>query len=336
MKQLVSILIPAFNAERWIRGCVESALSQTWPRTEIIVVDDESRDNTLEIANSYKSRNIKVVTQENRGACAARNKALSLAQGDYIQWLDADDILHPDKIAIQMREAHGDGNHSILYSSRYGKFFTDVTRSKYEPNGLWEDLDPIEWMIRKFRDNLWMQTGAWLVSRELTRRSGIWDESLSLDDDGEYFCRVAAESERIRFIGGAVIYYRIGNASSLGRTVSRKACESLLSSLTLSFRTLLALENSTRTRDACLRELQREYIYFYPEHDDLIRRANTLAGEMGGALTPPRLDLKYSIAKSILGWKSAKRLMRMLPAHRQLITKYVEKIAVWKSTARHM
>src|SRR5688572_32856810 len=102
MAKLVSILIPAYNAERWIGATIRSALAQTWPDTEIIVIDDGSRDGTLAIARGFQSRSVKVVTQPNTGAAGARNAALELAQGAYIQWLDADDLLAPDKIAAQM------------------------------------------------------------------------------------------------------------------------------------------------------------------------------------------------------------------------------------------
>ena len=85
MKQLVSIIIPAYNAEKWISACIESAISQTWPRKEILVVDDGSSDKTLEVAKSYSSPELRVFSQENRGASAARNHGLSMAQGDYIQ-----------------------------------------------------------------------------------------------------------------------------------------------------------------------------------------------------------------------------------------------------------
>src|SRR6266576_6242361 len=101
MAPLVSILIPAYNAERWIADTINSALAQTWPRKEIIVVDDGSEDQTLWVSRQFASKNVSVVTQENRGASAARNKAFELCQGDYIQWLDADDLLAPAKIAKQ-------------------------------------------------------------------------------------------------------------------------------------------------------------------------------------------------------------------------------------------
>src|SRR5918996_6070506 len=87
---LVSILIPAFNAQDYIAETLKSAIEQTWEKKEIIVVDDGSRDQTLSVARQFASKTVSVVTQENQGAAAARNKALERCQGDYIQWLDAD------------------------------------------------------------------------------------------------------------------------------------------------------------------------------------------------------------------------------------------------------
>jgi glycosyltransferase involved in cell wall biosynthesis len=103
MACLVSILIPVFNAEKWIRENIESALSQTWERKEIIIIDDGSTDNSLQIEKKYESNIVKVISQEKMESAVARNRALEYAQGDYIQWLDADDLLSPDKIEKQLR-----------------------------------------------------------------------------------------------------------------------------------------------------------------------------------------------------------------------------------------
>jgi glycosyltransferase involved in cell wall biosynthesis len=101
MKPLVSILIPANNVESWIADTIRSAIGQTWPRKEIVVVDDGSSDQTLAIARKFASTSVAIVSQPNQGASAARNHAFSLSQGDYIQWLDADDLLAPGKIATR-------------------------------------------------------------------------------------------------------------------------------------------------------------------------------------------------------------------------------------------
>ena len=123
MAELVSILIPAYNAETWLNVTLRSALAQTWPRTEVIVVDDGSRDRTLEVAKAFERGSVKVVSQPNMGAPAARNAAFQLAQGDYIQWLDADDLLDPDKISAQMRIAHKISNPRMLLSASFGTFY---------------------------------------------------------------------------------------------------------------------------------------------------------------------------------------------------------------------
>src|SRR5258707_13697146 len=99
MKPLVSILIPAYNAEEWIADTLRSAIAQTWARKEIIVVDDGSTDQTLTVARRFESDGVRVVSQKNQGAAAARNTALSFSQGDYIQRLHAADRLATDKIA---------------------------------------------------------------------------------------------------------------------------------------------------------------------------------------------------------------------------------------------
>src|ERR1700677_2034452 len=140
MKALVSILIPAFNAQQWIGDTLRSAVSQTWDRKEIIVVDDGSRDQTVEIARQFESRQVRVISQANQGAAAARNKCFSLSQGDYIQWLDADDLLGPDKISLQMAvPAEGITTRALL-SAGWAPFLYRHNRSQFVPTALWCDL----------------------------------------------------------------------------------------------------------------------------------------------------------------------------------------------------
>src|SRR2546428_9852731 len=147
MKPLVSILIPAVNAQEWIADALRSAIAQTWPRREIIVVDDGSTDQTLAVARQFESQCVRVITQTNQGAAAARNKAFSLSQGDYIQWLDADDLLAPDKITKQMEALDRGLNTRMLLSSMWGRFMYRSHRADFAPNGLWCDLSPVEWLL---------------------------------------------------------------------------------------------------------------------------------------------------------------------------------------------
>src|SRR5205809_7171536 len=146
MKPLVSILIPAYNAERWLAETIRSALGQTWPNKEIVVVDDGSRDRTLSIARQFASKCVSVVTQENQGASAARNRAFELCQGDYIQWLDADDLLARDKIVKQMEVAEAGQSKRTLLSAAWGYFMYRPSKAKFIPTSLWCDLSPVEWL----------------------------------------------------------------------------------------------------------------------------------------------------------------------------------------------
>ena len=207
MKPLVSILIPAYNSEAWIADTLQSAIGQSWQRKEIIVVDDGSSDRTAEVAQRLASAGVAVVSVPNQGAAAARNHALKLSQGDYIQWLDADDLLAPDKIERQLAALKEGDSKRLLLSSPWAYFNYRTNRARFIPTSLWHDLAPVEWLLRKMSENLHMQTGTWLTSRELADAAGPWDTRLMSDDDGEYYCRVLLASEGTRFVPESKVFY---------------------------------------------------------------------------------------------------------------------------------
>src|SRR3984957_14870258 len=115
MMPLVSILIPCYNAERWVAQAIESALRQTWPEKEIIVVDDGSTDASLAIIQSFGDR-IRWETGPNRGGNVARNRLLDLARGEWLQYLDADDYLLPLKIERQVGFLREHPTCDVVYS----------------------------------------------------------------------------------------------------------------------------------------------------------------------------------------------------------------------------
>src|ERR1019366_5532971 len=157
-------------------------------------------------------------------AAAARNKAFSRSQGDYIQWLDADDLLAPDKIARQIEALAQTPNKQTLLSGSWGRFMYRYNRTKFVPTALWCDLSSVEWLLRKMEQNIYMQTASWLVSRELSEAAGPWDTRLLSDDDGEYFCRVLLASDSVRFVPEARVYYRsfgYDSLSYIGRSDAR-------------------------------------------------------------------------------------------------------------------
>ncbi len=327
MEPLVSILIPAFNAQEWIADTLRSAVAQTWPRKEIVIVDDGSTDHTLAIARQFESDCVRVVTQTNQGAAASRNQAFTLCHGDYIQWLDADDLLAPDKIAKQIAALDRCRSRRTLLSSEWGRFLYRYHRAEFIPTALWNDLSPLEWLLRKMELNIFMQTSTWLVSRELSEAAGLWNTKLLGDDDGEYFCRVLLASDGVRFVPKSRVYYRASGFSSLsyvGR--SDRKVEALWHSMQLHIRYLRSLEDSQRVRAACLKYLQTLLIYFYPERLDIVEKAEHLAVELGGQLEVPTLSWKYSWIKATFGWRTAKRARLFLPDVRFSFVRYCDKM----------
>jgi len=326
MKPLVSILIPAYNAGPWIAETIQSALSQTWENKEIIVVDDGSKDHTFDAARQFSSRGVRVIQQENQGAAAARNKALSLSEGSYIQWLDADDLLSPDKISRQMAVAEATHDNRLLLSCAWAGFMYRPSRAVFNPTPLWQDLTPAEWLVRKLGQNLHMQPATWLVSREITEAAGLWNTELKVDDDGEYFCRVLLQSSEVEFVPAAKVYYRASGSGSLSYIgLSDAKMASQLESLRLHIAYLRSMDDSDRARAACVQFLQNWIPFFYPSRPDLVKESERMAAELGGKLEMPALSWKYFWIKSILGWNSAKRAQLFLPRTKWSVIRFMDK-----------
>jgi hypothetical protein len=253
-------------------------------------------------------KDVQLVSTENHGLSGAQNNAFPLSRGDYIQYLDADDLLIPDKIERQLAALRDFDSKRVLLSSPWAPFYYRIRHVRFVRNSLWQDLPPVEWLSRKMEENLHMQNATWLVSRELAEAAGPWDTRLHFDQDGEYFCRVLLASEGTRFVPGTGMYYRAsgGNpVSFIGNSDKKK--DSLLLSMKLHIQYLRSLEDSERIRKACLAYIQTWHRNFYPERPDLVEEAQQLAAMVGGRLHPPRLPLKYLWIQTLFGFAAAKR-----------------------------
>ena len=314
MKPLVSILIPAYNAEEWIADTLRSAIAQTWPHKEIIVVDDGSTDRTAEIARMVATKDVTVVSTPNQGLSGAVNHAYRLSSGDYIQELDSDDLIAPDKIARQLAALRDSDSKRILLSSPWAHFFYRPHTARFVQNSLWQDLSPVEWLLRKMGDNVHMQNATWLVSRELAEAAGPWDVNLQYDQDGEYFSRVLLASEGTRFVPDTSVFYRVCGANRISFIgTSRNKKNSLLRSLKLHVKYIRSLEDSERVRKACLTYLQNWFGSFYPDHKEAVAELQVLAAELHGQLQPPELHWKYAWMRPAFGPRAASWAQMELP-----------------------
>jgi len=180
---LASVVIPCWNAEKFVGDAIRSALDQTHANLEVIVIDDGSTDGSMGVVRSFGDR-VRWEAGPNRGACAARNRGLQLANGEVIQFLDADDQLHPTKIERQwtlMQETGADSAFCSVWSHNEGEDSATGTGWAHA-----QDEDPV---CRALGTN--SGTSAGLHRREIVERAHGWDESLPCAQDRDFHLRLA-------------------------------------------------------------------------------------------------------------------------------------------------
>ena len=208
----VTIGIPVFNCESWIAQAIESALGQSWPDKEIIVVDDGSTARSGDICKSFGSR-ILFVQQPNRGGNVARNQVLKLASGDWIQFLDADDYLKPNKIRSHLDSYAGAVEADILCSATIWEDWRNGKPASQTVGVLKEGSD---WVA------LWLtwslpQTGGCLWRKRALEKIGGWNEQVPYIQDYELYFRAIQEGLRFQVAGAPLAVYRIWSENTLSR-----------------------------------------------------------------------------------------------------------------------
>jgi glycosyltransferase involved in cell wall biosynthesis len=214
MSSLVSVIIPCFNADRFLVETIESVLKQTYRNVELIVVDDGSSDNSRDIIESFGAR-VKADFGPNRGPSAARNRGTQLASGDFIQYLDADDLLAPDALSGRL-EALRVSNADVAYSDWQPLMQAE---SGFEPaSAVCRTIqsvnpDPQVAILTSF----WCPPAAILYSRRIVTRIGRWNETLPILQDARFLFDAALHNARFAHAPGVTAFYRIHN-----RNISRR------------------------------------------------------------------------------------------------------------------
>ena len=210
MTQLVSVIIPCFNAEKWLREAIDSVLAQTYPQIEIIAIDDGSSDRTLEIIKSYGNRVI-WHTGENKGANNARNLGFTLAKGEYIQYLDADDYLLPDKIAKQVKYLQINSADFVYSDWRYQHHLGngEVSLDEIRVCGIKEDF-----LQSLLSNDRWSNLAPILFTRQIVNRV-TWDESLDAAQDRDFLFSVMLAGAKPTYQSGCDSIYRMHSDATI-------------------------------------------------------------------------------------------------------------------------
>jgi GT2 family glycosyltransferase len=312
---LVSICMPCYNAEKYVAEALESALGQTWPKLEIIVVNDGSTDGSREVLRRFEARGVRVIDQKNRGKCVAANRAFAESKGEYIKFLDADDLISSDMVALQMARMRP-GQMKVA-ESEWGRFYKDDPATfllSTKPDS--RDMNPVDWLVENFMDaGAMMQCGMYLIPRALLERTGGWDERLTLLDDFEFFCRVLTASDELLHTTGARLYYRSGLGGSLSRRNDDRSLTSGFESLSTGIQWVLAKRSDPRARLACANVIQSFIYSYYPRRPDLLAKADAKVKELGGSNLKIEATTPLKIMSFFLGWKLGRRIQILAGRH---------------------
>ncbi|WP_309400642.1 glycosyltransferase family 2 protein [Cerasicoccus maritimus] len=305
---LVSIIMPAFNAENWILPAVQSACAQTHEDLEIIVIDDGSTDETADAVSSIQDKRIRLIRQTNAGQSAAANLGLENARGEYIKFLDADDALSPNHIQSQLDALQKDN--SKIADCAWGYFVEDWHNASPREESTNRDYeDPLEWLVESLSQNEGMMGGwKWLIPQAVIERAGGWNPKLGLNNDFDFSIRLLLASTGVKWAPDALYAYRKTTTTSLSGSRSRKAMESAYLTTMLGCNQLLARENSERIRRLCANRYQMWLFQFFPEYPDLAQKAEKAVTSLGGSDLSLQGGRALKLLMPTLGWKNIRRM----------------------------
>ncbi len=217
----ISIVIPVYNAEKYLRECVESALDQSYDNIEVIAVNDGSTDRSLKVLEEYSDK-ISIISKENGGTASALNTGIRSMKGEWFKWLSADDVLYPDAIEKLIAEAQKLKNtKNILYGS-YDIIDSNstVVRQFIEPNH--NELTTFEISLLLHEDFIGNGSTS-IIHKSTFDRYGMFDETVGYAEDYELWLRLCILHDfRLHLVSGILTKYRVHEAN-LTKTVFFKA-----------------------------------------------------------------------------------------------------------------
>lgn len=245
---LVSIVIPTYNRGSLIGETLDSVLAQTYKNWECIVVDDGSTDETSEVMKRYLDKDSRFQYHHRpknrpKGANTCRNYGFELSKGKYIQWLDSDDILGKAKLGSQLSLFNKEAS-SNLAICRWSTFTVSIDKSKLQnDSNLYKFHEGIESFLKALGNSEgYLPPLAYLMSSKLAREAGKWDESLIINQDGDFFIRVLCKCGKILYSEEAQVFYRVGNSLKTSKISSKDKAVAAVESWKMIIRDLSPVE----------------------------------------------------------------------------------------------
>jgi glycosyltransferase involved in cell wall biosynthesis len=310
---LISVIIPVYNAERYLKESIESVINQTYPNKEIIIVDDCSSDSSYEIAKSYESNIVSVYKLgHNSGQSNTSNYGIEKSKGTYIKLFDADDLMNKEHLMNQYLAIKD--RPLCIAAGQIKRFFNnDTDTALHEPLATWRNLFPLDWLlVDKGKGLGMMQCGMFLIPKKILNKAGYWDTSLSMINDLEFFSRVLLHAEEIIFTEAAIVYYRSGNKGSLSNHLSTTSLKSAYLAMLKTTNLILSRESSIRSSQV-LTMYWADWAYiFYGLNKRLYLAAIVEYNKLTGKAYCPENSGYTKISDSIIGWKLTKRIKNLI------------------------
>lgn len=204
-RPLVSVIIPTFNRADLLNETLRSVTMQTYSELEILVVDDGSTDTTAEMLNEWSRREhrLRVIRQINRGVALARQRGFDASAGEFIQFLDSDDLLSIDKIEAQAAVLTVSSEYDVAYSPTF--YFREDWTASEPSRKTGEQVEDL--LLSMISERVW-RTVSPLYRRSVCLAAGPWEPLVS-EEDWEFDVRVAASGARAKLVEKASAFYRV-------------------------------------------------------------------------------------------------------------------------------
>ena len=205
----ISVIVPVFNGELTIQETINSILNQTFENIEVIISNDGSTDSTLEIVSNISDSRIKILSYPNAGVSASRNRGISQAKGEYISFMDADDLWTPDKLELQWQALQDNPQASVAYSwtdyiDESSNFLKSGRRIKVNGDAFSKLL------VTNFLEN----GSNPLISKEAVEKVGGFDESLFAAEDKDMWLKLSVDYEFVCVEKPQILYRSSMNSLS--------------------------------------------------------------------------------------------------------------------------